>query len=181
MNLIDKNDSAIVMVDVQGKLVNVMHENDELIKNLQRFVRGAQVLEVPIIWLTQYPQGLGPIDSRLTEYVPDNEQIEKLVFSACQSGNFMKKLQSFNCKHIFVAGIEAHICVYQTVVDLLEENYHIEVLADGISSRTALNKQVAIDKMTSLGAKVTSVEMALFEWLKSAEHKSFRDISSIIK
>lgn len=175
------NDSVVVMVDVQGKLVNVMQEKDELIKNIQRFIRGSQLLGVPIIWLAQYPKGLGPIDPNLIEFVPENEQIDKQVFSACQSDDFSKKLQSFNRNNVFVAGIEAHICVYQTVADLLREDYNVEVLVDGISSRTALNKEIAINKMTSLGAKVTSVEMALFEWLKSADHEKFRDISRIIK
>lgn len=179
--MIDVNDSAIVMVDVQGKLVNVMDDKEVLIKQLTQFIEGAQALNVPIIWLAQYPRGLGPIDSRLVEYVPENEQIDKVVFSACQSEDFSKKLQSLNKKHIFVAGVEAHICVYQTVADLLNEQYGVEVVVDGISSRTLLNKQIAIDKMISLGAKVTSVEMALFEWLKSAEHDKFREISRIIK
>src|SRR5690625_1498856 len=148
---------------------------------MQRLVKGPQVLLVPIIWLEQYPQGLGPIDVTLSEYIPSNNPIEKVVFSACKSEFFTKQLKGLDKKSILVTGIEAHICVYQTVVDLLELGYEVEVVVDCISSRTPINKEVGIEKMKSLGADITSVEMALFEMLGSADHAKFREISKIIK
>src|SRR5690625_1642351 len=174
-------DTAIVIVDVQGKLVNVMDEKNSLLNILQQLVRGAQVLHLPIIWLEQYPKGLGPIDNNLKQYVQPNEPIEKVVFSACKSESFIQQLKAVDRKSILVAGVEAHICVYQTVVDLLELEYKVEVVVDCISSRTKMNKDIGIEKVKSLGANITSVEMALFEMLGSAEHPNFREISKIIK
>src|SRR5690625_283588 len=118
--MLEIDNTAIVMIDVQGKLVNVMDQKELLLDNMQRLVKGAQVLNVPIIWLEQYPQGLGPIDKTLKEYVQPNNSIEKVVFSACKSETFIEQLEVLDRKTILVTGIEAHICVYQTVVDLLK-------------------------------------------------------------
>lgn len=174
-------DTAIVIVDVQGKLVNVMDEKDLLLNNLQKLVKGAQVLNIPMIWLEQYPKGLGPIDDHLKKFVHPNEPIEKVVFSACKSDSFIQQLHALDKQSILVTGMEAHICVYQTVVDLLELGHEVEVVVDCISSRKQIDKEIGIEKMKSLGAHITSVEMALFEMLGSADHPKFREISKIIK
>src|SRR5690625_3101152 len=93
-------DTAIVIVDVQGKLVNVMDEKEFLIDSLQRLIKGAQVLEIPIIWLEQYPQGLGPIDESLREFIDVTKPIEKVVFSACKSKSFIQQLDEIDRKSI---------------------------------------------------------------------------------
>jgi len=179
--MLEIDNTAIVMIDVQGKLVNVMDQKELLLDNMQRLVKGAQVLNVPIIWLEQYPQGLGPIDKTLREYIQSNNPIEKVVFSACKSETFIEQLEVLDRKTILVTGIEAHICVYQTVVDLLKLGHKVEVVVDCVSSRTEMNKKIGINKMKSLGAKETSVEMALFELIGTANHPKFREISKIIK
>src|SRR5699024_5374353 len=165
----------------QGKLANVMHEKDVLENKMMSLIQGAQLLEIPIIWMEQYPQGLGPTAPYIQELLTDNEPIAKMDFSACQHEDFQEKIQSLNRKNIIVAGIEAHICVYQTVKELLANDYYVEYVCDAISSRTAENKQIAIHKMNGLGALPTSVEMFLFELMGSAKHPSFKQISKLIK
>lgn len=175
------DNTALVIVDVQGKLAKIMYQSQELLENLSNMIQGAKLLDVPVLWLEQYPQGLGPTNERIQELLNPNIPVEKMTFSACGTEAFQQKLEKMNKKSLLVAGIESHICVYQTVNDLLERNHEVEILTDCISSRTLINKQVGIDKMVSIGAKVSSVEMALFELMQTAEHPKFREISKLIK
>lgn len=175
------DDTALILVDYQGKLARVMHENEDLHQKMVSLVKGIQVLDIPIIWLEQYPQGLGPTTPEIKELLAGEEPIAKMDFSACQHEDFQAKMEELNKKSYLVAGIEAHICVYQTVKELLEEDVYVEYVRDAISSRTAENKHVAIDKMNVLGAFPTSVEMALFELMGSAAHPKFKQVSKLIK
>ena len=104
-----------------------------------------------------------------------------MIFSAFESEAFQEELKQLGRKNLLVTGIESHICVYQTVRQLLENDYYVEVLADCVSSRTAENRQIGIERMLALGAELTSVEMVLFELIRSAEHPNFKEISQIIK
>lgn len=181
MDMLKMDDTALVLIDVQGKLAKVMHESEALVKQITILIKGAQLLDIPIFWMEQYPKGLGPTTDEVKELLSREVPIDKMVFSACQSEAFQSKQSELKKTSYLVAGIEAHICVYQTVSELLEDGHHVEVVVDGISSRTEANKQVAIDKMQSLGAAVTSVEMALFELMRTAEHPNFKEISKLIK
>lgn len=173
--------TALVVIDVQGKLAKIMHHSGELLRSIENLIKGAQLLNVPIIWLEQYPKGLGPTSDNLKQHLTENSPIAKMTFSACKNEEFQTELQKLDRKSMLVCGIEAHICVYQTVQELLRTGHDVEVVADGISSRSLANKEIGLAKMTSLGAKVTSVEMALFELLETAEHPKFKEISKIIK
>lgn len=179
--MLNVDDTALVIVDVQGKLAKIMHQSQELLNNISNLIQGAKLLDIPILWLEQYPQGLGPTNESIYELLTPNEAVSKMTFSACQTEEFQQQLNEVNKKSLLVAGIESHICVYQTVQDLLNHNHEVEVVTDCVSARTLANKQVGIDKMVSIGAKVTSVEMALFELMKTAEHPKFKEISKIIK
>lgn len=175
------DDTALILVDVQGKLASIMHDSEELLANLSKLVQGANLLDVPIIWLEQYPKGLGPTADVLQEHLVENEPIAKMSFSAYGNETFSDQLRAVKRDNVLVAGIESHICVYQTVRDLLHANLNVEVVVDCISSRTQSNCEIGINKMTELGAKQTSVEMALFELLGTAEHPKFREVSKLIK
>lgn len=175
------NDTALVLIDYQGKLAKVMHERYALADKMERLVKGAKLLEIPIIWVEQYPQGLGPTAPVIQELLTDHVPIAKMDFSACRHEDFQEKLQTINRKNIIVAGIEAHICVYQTVKELLAMDYYVEYVCDAISSRTVEDKQMAMKKMDCLGALPTSVEMVLFELMGSATHPIFKKISALIK
>ncbi|MEI3607159.1 hydrolase [Pseudogracilibacillus sp. SE30717A] len=175
------DNTALVLIDVQGKLAKIMHQSKELLVNLERLIQGAHLLEIPIIWLEQYPKGLGPTADEIKQHLAELRPIDKMTFSACKNDDFQKEIASLEKMNYLVAGIESHICVYQTVSELLNEGNHVEVVIDGVSSRTLANKEVGIEKMKSLGAQVTSVEMALFELMETAEHPKFKEISKLIK
>jgi|SRR5699024_4352478 len=180
MILIDH--TALILIDYQGKLANVMYGRDELHEKMLQLIQGMQILEVPIIWLEQYPQGLGSTENEVKNLLQQTyAPIAKMNFSACGSKEVQEHLQMLDKKNYLVAGIEAHVCVYQTVCELLEAGKHVEFVQDAISSRTAESKQIAIDKMSLLGAYPTSVEMVLFELMQTAEHPKFKEISQLIK
>ena len=179
--MLRSDDTAVVIIDVQGKLATLMHEREELYRNLQILVRGARILELPVLWLEQYPEGLGPTIPELSELLTDQEPMAKLSFSACGLEEFKQRLEDSGRRTMLVAGIEAHICVNQTVCDLIDAGYGVEVVADAISSRTAANRQVGLDKMSRAGADVTSVEMALFELLREAGTPQFKEIARLVR
>lgn len=177
--------TVLVVVDVQGKLANLMHEHESLFGNIVTMVKGAKLLDIPIIWLEQMPEKLGAtipeLADELVDKLSDVSPVRKSSFSACGEPAFMSALEQAGSRQVLLAGIETHICVYQTAMDLLAGGYGVEVLVDAVSSRTLQNKEVALDKMSALGADLTTVEMALFELMKSAEAPQFRDVAKLIR
>lgn len=178
--MLQKEEAVLVLIDIQGKLAQIVENSENVIHNIVKVVKGANVLELPILWLEQYPKGLGPTTPEIAAEI-NGQPIEKIAFSAYDTEEFRVKLEATGRKKILLAGIEAHICVYQTAAHLLVNGYEVEVLVDCISSRTAENRQLGIDKMLQLGAKQTSVEMALFEMQKVAKGDAFKAISTIVK
>ena len=179
--MLNLESTVLVVVDVQGKLATLMHEHEQLSHNIVTMVKGAKLLNLPIIWLEQIPEKLGPSIPELAKELLDFSPVKKTSFSACGEPYFMSALEKTGCRQVLLTGIETHICVYQTAMDLLAGGYEVEVLVDAVSSRTIQNKEVALDKMSALGADLTTVEMALFELMKSAEAPQFRDVAKLIK
>ena len=173
--------TALALIDVQGKLAGLMHEKDALFRNLEILIRGAQALELPIFWLEQYPKGLGPTVPEIAQLLGNRKPIEKTCFSAFGSDQFRAQLRDSNRRQLLVAGIETHICVYQTVRHLLDEGFQVEVVGDAASSRTEQSKALGLDKMMRAGAEVTSVEMALFELREEAGTPQFKTIAGLVK
>jgi len=180
-NLLTPDQSVLALIDVQGKLAQLMHEREALFDNLQRLVKGVRVLELPVLWLEQYPQGLGPTIPEVAHLLTGLQPIAKTCFSAWGSGEFRDRLAAAGRRQVLLAGIESHVCVYQTAVDLLAAGYEVEVVADAVSSRTAANRRLGLDRMRLAGARVSSVEMALFELLRTAEAPAFKEIARIVK
>lgn len=179
--MLKSEDTALVVIDVQEGLLPVMHKQEKLITKLTQLIRGANELEIPVILTEQYPKGLGVTVPELREVLQGYSPIEKVAFSCCNVDPFMEAIGQTGRKNILICGIEAHVCVYQTVMQFLESDYHIEVVADGISSREPQNKEIALNKMGDYGADVTSVEMVLFELLGKAGSERFKQISKIVK
>lgn len=180
--MLNVNNTGLVVVDFQGKLAEIVHESDEIHQKIEQLIKGVQLLDLPIIWLEQYPEGLGPTADNIKQLLDENnEPLPKMTFSGCKTNQIQTALDNIDVDNYLVVGVEAHICVYQTVCDLLNAGKHVEYVQDAISSRTLESKQIAISKMNLLGAYPTSVEMALFELLETAEHPHFREISRIIK
>ena len=173
--------TVLIVVDVQGKLAQLMYEKQSLFENLRKIIKGIQVLGIPILWVEQNPEGLGPTIPEVSELLVDIEPISKSSFSSCRNKRFIKTLKAANRNQVLVVGIEAHVCVYQTSMDLVDLGYEVEVVEDAVSSRTLSNKKVALQKMRDAGVSLTSTEMALFELLGVAEGEQFREILNIVK
>ena len=173
--------SAIVLIDIQGKLAEIMYESRKLIDNLEILVKGAQLLDIPIIWTEQLPDKLGVTSEKISKLLKNQNPIIKSEFSCVKNAEFSTFIKNNKYTHFLLCGIETHVCVYQTAKDLLTLGHKVEIIIDGVSSRTELNKNIGIEKITSLGAKVISVEMLLFEKQEIAVGKEFRELIKIIK
>ena len=179
--MLDIKNCCLAVVDVQGKLAQLMHGKEALFKNIQILVQAAKILDIPILWCQQVPDALGPTLPEIAQLLTDIEPINKAVFSCCGADQFISQLNKSSRNQILLCGIEAHVCIYQTADDLLVKGFEVNVVADAVSSRTPENKQIALNRLASDGATVTSVEMALFELLRTAEHPRFRQIAKLIK
>lgn len=179
--MITTEDTALVLVDVQGKLAQSMHNKKDLFENLKKMVKGAQVLGIPILWAEQNPDGLGPTMPEIAELFTNQSPVSKFSFSCCGSEQFLRDLEAVNRKNILIVGIEAHVCVYQTAADLTNLQYNVQIVADAVSSRTAENKQIGLEKSKDAGASLTSTETALFELLKEAKGDKFKEIINLVK
>jgi nicotinamidase-related amidase len=179
--MITTDDTALVLIDIQEKLARAMHNKEALFDNLKKMVRGARVLGLPILWAEQNPDGLGPTVREIADLLPDKKPVSKFSFSCCGNEAFMKNLGAVNCKNMLVAGIEAHVCVYQTVADLVDLKFDVQVVADGVASRTPENRLIGLEKSKAAGAGLTSAETALFELLKDAGNDHFKEIIEVVK
>ena len=179
--MINIDDTALVVIDVQEKLFRFINEKEKLAKNLQTLLKGTSILEIPVILTEQNPAGLGPTIAEIAELVPEVKRIAKFSFSCCDERLFMQELEATNRRKILIAGIETHICVYQTAAEMKNLGYHVQIVADCVSSRTTANNNIGLERLKAEGAVLTSVEMVLFELLKTAKSTKFKEIQKIIK
>ena len=175
------DNTVLVLIDVQTNLFNAMHDRESLLRNLEILVQGMQILKAPVLLMEQTPNKIGGTVPELSRLLGAREPIAKACFSCCDSDVFMVKLRETKRKQIVLAGIEAHVCVYQTAMDLLRAEYSVEVVADAVSSRSQQNKQIGLDRIRQHGGGITSVETVLFELLRTSEHPAFRDILRLVK
>lgn len=177
--LLSRTDSKLLIVDVQEKLLPSIAVADRMIDNCRLLIQGAQILEVPVYATEQYPKGLGSTTAALADLL--NEIPGKLRFSCAEVLNWGSAAeQADDRQKVVVAGIEAHVCVLQTVLDLIAQGFQVFVPADAIASRHKLDWQVALDRMSLSGAVVTTSESVLFEWCEVAGTPEFKQISKLI-
>lgn len=181
MALLSVEDTVLMVIDMQGNLYESMQDKPFLLENVRKLIRGMQVFGIPVIVTEQIPEKLGPTIEPVTELLPEVRRIPKSDFSCCGDGKIMKVLKAVERRQVLLCGIEAHVCVYQTTVDLLGFGYEVHLVADAVSSRTAMNRRIGIEKMRDQGAHLASTEMVLFELIRSAEDPKFRDIFKIVK
>jgi nicotinamidase-related amidase len=179
--MLDTSKCCLVVVDVQGKLAELMDNKDSVFANIEILIKTAKVLEFGIIWCEQHRRALGPTIPQIAELLTDNQPIDKFSFSCCGQDEFNNKLKELRPRQVILCGIEAHVCIYQTAADLLDKDYEVHVIADAISSRTQTNKEIALRRMEADGALISSTEMALFELLRTAKHEKFRELMKLIK
>ena len=181
--LLDVQNSQLSIIDIQTRLLNVMSGPKSLIKQCQILISAAKSLDIPITVSEQYPSGIGTTDASLVQTLAEHYQpIEKTCFSCCDSLEYTKRIQQFPDRTQYVlSGIEAHVCVLQTAMALLNEQKQVFIVADAISSRSNKNKRLALRRLQQAGAIITCTESVLFEWLKDAKHSQFKTLSALIR
>ena len=177
--MLSRENTLLIVVDIQGNLARVMDDQAFLIENNQKLIKGMHALGIPILVTEQNP--LGATIPEIADLLPGVQAITKDSFSCCAEEKFMSAVRALERKQILMTGIEAHVCVYQTAMDLLAMGYEVQVAADAVSSRTARNREIGVRKLTDSGAILTSAEMALFELLKTASDPKAKDFFKIIK
>ncbi|MBN1362246.1 MAG: hydrolase [Sedimentisphaerales bacterium] len=175
------DDCCLVVVDVQGKLAQLMVDKTTLFENIRILIQAAKILDIPILWCQQVPNALGPTALEIAELLADAEPIDKACFSCWGAEPFRERLQATGRKQVLLCGIETHVCIYQTALDLLTQDYRPTVVADAVSSRSLENRQIALMRLTAEGIDIASTEMVLFELLQSAEHPQFKAIARLVK
>jgi|SRR3989339_587769 len=178
--LTNKN-SALVVIDFQGNLAQAMDNKQDLFNNAEKIIRGAQALGIPVLATEQIPAKLGATIPEIARHLTGVKIIAKEDFSCWQNESFKRELTALDRKQILIIGIEAHICVYQTAMALVDAGYEVQVVADAISSRTPQNRITGIQKMAAGSVGITSTEMALFELLKTAADPRAKQIFQIVK
>ncbi|MEW6411821.1 MAG: hydrolase [Candidatus Zixiibacteriota bacterium] len=179
--MLRKEDAVLVVIDIQGRLATLMQRQEALFANVIRMIKGAGVLGVPVIWTEQLPDKLGRTAPEITAALEGIAPLVKKTFSCCGDRNFLAQLKTLKRKQLLLTGIETHICVYQTAMDLRKDGYEVYVVRDAVSSRIEDNYQLGLERMKDAGAIMTSVEMSLFEMLTVAEGDLFKQIIQIVK
>ncbi|EPG0328366.1 isochorismatase family protein [Vibrio alginolyticus] len=180
--MLSKGNTGLIVVDVQGKLATLMHESDALIENITKLVKGAKALDLPILWIEQNPERLGPTAEPIREVLESTHlPITKYTFDGCKEATFKVAVENAEVDTWLVCGIESHICVYQTAVSLRQSGYRVELVTDCVSSRTAANKALALAKLTANGVVLTGLEMCLYEMVEDCRAPEFKEILALIK
>jgi len=175
------NDTALLVVDVQEKLIGAMSERSRLLFNCRRLLRAANTLSVTTIATEQYPQGLGPTVGEIAEMLDSNRTESKKSFSCGECGGLFQQLRDEGITRIVVCGIETHVCVLQTVLDLIADQWDVYLPVDAVDSRYPIDRETAIRRMELAGAVLTTTEATLFEWCGTANHPKFKEISRLVR
>ena len=176
-NTIKNTECTLLIIDVQEKLFNMLTDTN-VKNNAIKIAKACGILEIPTVVTEQYPKGLGSTIEEIKSSIPSAEYVEKTTFSA-YSEDEVKKLLSQ--KQVIILGIETHICVLQTAMDLLNEGYEVFVIQNACGSRDDENKQAALRRLIHSGAQIVTTEMVLFELLEGSKHPKFKEVQAIIK
>jgi nicotinamidase-related amidase len=173
------SDTGLLVIDVQQKLVGLIDGHARIVWNIRRLIDGAKLLGLPVLATEHYPQGLGATSAELLPLL--DQVFDKTAFSCGGCAELCRKLETSGRRKWLIAGIEAHVCVQQTVLDLLAEGFRLYVAADAVGSRARLDYKIALRRLESAGATLTTVEAALFEWCQDSKAPQFKQISKLIQ
>ncbi|MEE9913400.1 MAG: hydrolase [Deltaproteobacteria bacterium] len=179
--MLSRTAAVLIMIDFQGNLAQAMVDRENLFANNARLIRGFQAFNLPIMATEQIPAKLGPTIPELAGELTGVKPIAKETFSCWANQAFHDQLESLTRRHVVLTGIECHICVYQTALDLIANGYTVHLVADAVSSRTPENRDIGIQAIGRAGAQITSTEMVLFELLRTAADPKAREIFKIVK
>lgn len=177
---LNKENTLIMIIDMQERLIPVMKYKDKVIKNTKILIKSSELMNLPIIYTEQYPKGLGHTILELSQILENAYRFEKVSFSAVND-EVKATLKNLGKNKIIVLGMETHVCVYQTVRDLILEGYEVFVLSDGVASRSKENYINGLDMMKEMGAVISNTETIVFDLLKLAGTDEFKTLSKLIK
>ena len=178
-----RHNSLLLIVDVQQRLVPAVRSSnaEELIPNIMTLIQAADLFGVPIVTTEQYPQGLGPTVPELAALLKGRAGLPKLSFSGVRDDGIRKDIEQHNRKQIILCGIEAHVCVLQTALDLMLEGYGVHVISDAVGSRTENNRLVGLSMIQAGGGILSSTETAAFQWAEQAGSDAFKALSRLVR
>lgn len=178
---INKDDSVLVIIDIQDRLASVMDVRDQVILNCSHLIELTRIMDIPIVLTEQYPRGLGQTVKEIRDILPVYKPIEKLSFNCCDERPFLEEIKGLQRKNIILTGMETHICVLQTCLGLLKEGFNVHIVKDAVSSRKKENWMTGLEFMRQAGSVITCTETVLFQMLKIAGTEEFKAISKRIK
>jgi len=180
--MLEIDNTALLVIDVQGKLAEVVHGHEKTLKHIHYFIKASEVFSLPILWSEQAPDKIGETISSLKELLyPALKPIHKRSFSCYDCPEFVERLEFINKRKILMTGIETHVCVYQTARDLHAHGYQVHLIADAVSSRHQFDHDMAVARMRDEGIIITTTEMAMCELLKTADSPKFKEIMTYLK
>ena len=173
--------TLLVVIDVQGNLARVVAESESTIRAVGQLVKGSGLLGIPVLLTAQAPEKIGHTIPEIAELLPEQADLPRVHFSIWQDAGVQQAIRNFRRQQLLICGFETHICLYQSTLDLIAEGFEVYLAADAVSSRNPYNKTIALQELSSQGVHRTTVEMALFSLMRSAQHPAFKSISKLIK
>ena len=170
---------GLLVVDLQDKLLGLIPDHEAVLTHTEALIHGARALNMPVWGTEQYPKGLGGTNARIAGLLPDRPA--KTSFHCCAVPQFLEQLYGRNIRHVTVVGIEAHVCVAQTALELLDLGFRVQVPADAVASRRRIDWEFALRRLEHAGVVVSTTESALFEWTERSDRPEFKAISEIVK
>ncbi len=177
--LMSAGETGLLVVDVQQKLIDLIDGHAQIVWNIRRLIDAAKAIGLPVLATEQYPQGLGPTTAELSPLL--SRVVKKTAFSCGACAELCQELRTLGRSKWLVCGIEAHVCVQQSVLDLLAEGFNIYVAADAVGSRYPIDYEIALRRMELSGATLTTVESAMFEWCQDSQAPQFKQISQLVR
>ncbi len=179
--LMQREECCLVVIDVQEKMAPEITGRENIEKNISVLLQSAKQLQVPVLFTEQYPRGLGNTLEYIRELAPESPVVEKMHFNTCQEESFLREIENMGQRQIVLTGMEAHICVLQTALGLLQKGLDVFTVADGTGSRNPEHCRLALDRLALAGISSVCTEMVLFEWLQKAGTPEFKQLSPLIK
>jgi nicotinamidase-related amidase len=179
--LLNTEKTALLVIDIQERILPVIFESERVIKNAIKLINGFKILGLPVYYTEQYPKGLGTTNPEIKKALIESEAIHKMSFSCYGAPDLFEELKKSNIEQVVVCGIESHVCVMQTVLDLLANDFQVHVASDAVSSRREFDYKTALRRMESNGAEISLTESALFELLEVCGTDQFKAVSKLVK
>lgn len=181
--LMNPDDTALIVIDVQEKLLPLIDQHEALVNNLRQLLAAAKILKLPVACTEQYPKGLGPTVAPIADALGQLDQCriaEKIMFSCRECDSLFRELSAQGIHKLLLCGIESHVCVAQTALDMLASGFDVFLCVDAIGSRKPVDHRIAIRRLESAGCTLTTTEAAMFEWCVKAGSDSFKAISKLV-